>query len=449
MSDNKNTILNSHDLYVLTTANNEWKLLYAPLADALMLVGNDDIKAIAAAIESPTMAAEELLEVVHELCETVPVLERPNQVRRIKDFINLSILPNNICNFSCSYCYSAKGRSSKQLTLSQAQQIIDYFLSEERNNAAKLTVSIFGGGEPLISWESVVRPAIEYLYQKANASKRTVVTTLITNGSIIPAKFIETCRTYNIDLVCSYEILEEIQNTQRRHFEIVTKNIENLISNGIIPAINSVITELNVSRQCEMIEILHSRFAEIRYVSFEPVIDADISDKRSFYTNFSTEFIAAMQLANKYGITLTCSILRNIDVTVDRYCAGELALCADGSLSICPCVSSSEEPNFQRYVYGNVSDSGINLDEAKLQALLSHNVYKQPWCQSCFAKWNCGGGCMNTLIKNNNKPDTDYCRFTKSFLKYILTKRLDETYIEDTGQSITETIGDYGYFITE
>lgn len=449
MSDNKTAILNSRELYVLTTARSEWKLLYAPLADAFMMAGNDDIARLAEAIEHPESASGEMAETVSELCDTVPVHERENQVKGIEDFINLSILPNNICNFSCSYCYSAKGRSSQRLDFERAKRIIDYFLSPERNDSPKLTVSIFGGGEPLISWESVVSPVIEYLYRKADAQKRKVVTTLITNGSIVPDGFVHACRKYGIDLVCSYEILEEVQNAQRKHFETVTNHIARLISDGVVPAVNSVITTLNVGRQCEMVEVLHSRFPEVRYASFEPVIDPALADKEHFYMRFATEFIEALRLAEKYGIALTCSALRNVDVTVDRYCAGELALCADGSLSICPCVSSPDEPNFGRYIYGRVTDTEICIDRERLNALLSHNVHRQPWCQHCFAKWNCGGGCMNTLIQNGNKPDAAYCRFMKSFLKFILTKRLDKSYIDETGHSITETIGDYGYFITE
>lgn len=443
------SILNSRELYLLSTANSGCKLLYAPLADALVVVSNDDIISLAEAVEHPESASDNTKEVLTELCNVVPVCERENQVRGIEDFINLSILPNNICNFSCSYCYSAKGRSSQQLSLRQVKQIIDYFLSPKRNNASKLTVSIFGGGEPLISWKSIVAPAIEYLYKIAEAQRRMVITTLITNGSMIPDGFIEMCRQYSIDIVCSYEILEDVQNTQRKHFHTVTNNIFTLVAEGVVPAINSVITPLNVCRQCEMIETLHHRFPKIRYVSFEPVIDPTLDNRADFYKRFATEFIDALQLAEKYGIILTCSTLRNVDVTVDRYCAGELALCADGSLSICPCVSSPDEPNFGQYIYGKVYDLEIFIDEERLNTLLSHNVYKQPWCQRCFAKWNCGGGCMNTLIQNNSKPDADYCRFMKSFLKYTLTKRLDKTYIEETGKSIKEIIGNYEYFIEE
>lgn len=449
MSNNRKSILQDRELYLLSTKAREWRLLYAPLADALMLVSDDDVCQLADAIECPDKATAEIKEIIEELCNVPPVSERSNHVRNMNDFINLSILPNNICNFSCSYCYSAKGRSSQQLDFDKAKRAVDFFLSPIRNTSEKLSVSIFGGGEPLISWHPVVSPIITYLYQKAEQQGRKITTTIITNGSIIPEGFVSMCRKYAIDLVCSYEILEDVQNVQRKHFGLVTGNITELISNGIVPSINSVITEVNVERQSEMIEVMYRRFPEIRYVSFEPVINAGILDKHSFYTKFATSFLAAKLLADKYGIRLSCSALRNIDVTVDRYCAGELALCADGALSICPCVSSAEEPNYQEYVYGHVSEDGVNIDERKLGDLLSHNLYGQSYCADCFAKWNCGGGCMNTYILNGNQPDADYCRFMRSFLKYMLTKRLDNTYMEETGNSIKEKIGDYGYFLTE
>lgn len=448
MSEQNDKILAEKSIYVVPLKR-EHLLLYAPLADSVLLVTQQEADRIATAISSPGKADDESRTIVDTLCDVVPVKDRDGQIHDEKDFINLSILPNNICNFTCSYCYSAKGRSSQQLTTQLAYRAIDFLLSPERNNAPLLTVSIFGGGEPLLSWQKVVKPTIDYLYQEAGKLGRRVVTTLITNGSLIPDGFIETCLSHGIDLVCSYEILEDVQNSQRKHFELVSRHIETLIQNDVVPAINSVVTELNVDRQVEMIETLHRRFPAIRYVAFEPVIDLSIADRTLFYNRFTYGFIRAEQLARNYGIKLTCSVLRNVDVTVDRYCPGEFALCADGSLSICPCVSSPVETNYSKYLYGHVDETGVYIDQARLQQLLNMNVYAQSWCRDCFAKWNCGGGCINNTVNNGWKQDPSYCRFVRHFLRYMLLKRLDEVYKEDYNENLQDIIGDYEYLIQE
>lgn len=449
MPDNELATLKRHELYLLTATHASHGVLYAPLADSALPVTMLQIQELAAALKNPPSASEEMAEVIKILCDVKPIAMREGNIRGEADFINLSILPNNICNFSCSYCYSAQGRSSLQLNLSKAKVVVDYFLSPQRNSSPLLTVSIFGGGEPLLSWKKLVSPLITYIYDEASRFSRKIVTTLITNGSIIPEGFIDACRKYDLDIVISYEILEDVQNVQRKHFELVTQNSALLINAGIIPAINSVITELNVNRQQEMVETLHRTFPSIRYLSFEPVIDNSISDKRVFYSHFMHNFMAARKKADACGITLTCSALRNVDVAVDRYCAGELALCADGSLSICPCVSSPVEENYQNYVYGRVADGKLEINSSKLQELLAVNVYQNEWCRDCFAKWNCGGGCMNANQNNGNKQDEDYCRFVQSFLKYTLIERLDKAYMEETGHPISELIGNYENTITE
>ena len=449
MSEIELDILRKHELYLLPVAHPSNGILYAPLADSVVPVTMTQVQQLAAALKNPQMASEEMAEVIEALCNVESVEQREGIVRGELDFINLSVLPNNTCNFSCSYCYSAQGRSSGQLELRKAKVAVDYFLSLQRNTSPLLTASIFGGGEPLLCWDRLVAPLITYMYEEATRLSRKVITTLITNGSILPPGFVEACKRYNLDLVISYEILESVQNAQRKHFDLVTRNIGLLVGAGVVPAINSVVTELNVDRQREMVETLHRAFPSIRHLSFEPVIDNETNDKAGFYSRFGHGFIEARKDAFNSGIVLTCSALRNVDVAVDRYCAGELALCADGSLSICPCVSSPLEENYQKYIYGRVTDEKVEIDSRKLKALLSVNVHRNEWCTECFAKWNCGGGCMNVNLKNADKQDKDYCHFMRSFLKYILIERLDESYLEESGHSISEQIGDYGNIFAE
>ena len=442
-------MMNDMSLFLLPTNNPSYSLLYAPLADSIMLVDKFEIFRLQKAISNPTEADTESLEVIKTLTDVVPIHEREGIVKNVSDFLNISILPNNICNFSCSYCYSANGRDSRQINIEELKNVVDFFFSESRNSSPNLTVSIFGGGEPLLSWKNIVLPIVQYIDSITKEQNRTVRITIITNGSVVPEYFAEICLKYNIDLVFSFEILKDIQNLQRKHFNQVHQNLIKLISQGIVPAINSVITELNITRQTEMIETLHSNYPKIKYASFEPVLNTAINNKSLFYKTFSLEFIKARNLALQYGINLTCSVLRNVDVTVDRYCAGEFAVCADGSISVCPCVSSPLDPEYYNYVYGKTTKQGVEIDEQRLHYMLSDNVNSQTLCKYCFAKWNCGGGCINERIRNNGQQRNEYCQFVRNFLKYTLANRLDVIYKKDFNESITNYIGNYENFITE
>lgn len=441
-------ILRQYELYVLDdNPSSEHHIIYAPLADSAFVAGNEDISGLAEAARRDGNADKSYIETFRDLTDVIPVAERQGQIHSEIDFINLSILPNNVCNFSCSYCYSAKGRSSARIDFEAVRTAIDYFFALPRPvTPPLLTVSIFGGGEPLLSWKGVVRPAIEHICNRQLPEGQRVVITLITNGSTVGEEILSYCRRYKIDLVVSFDILEDVQNAQRRHFDEVAANIRYMIDNGVVPAVNAVVTELNVMRQVEMIESLHLHFPEIKYVSFEPVIGT-VRDRKNFYRQMSVNFIEAMDKALEYGIALSCSTLRNLDVTVDRYCAGEFALCPDGSISVCPCVSSAEEPNYEQYIYGHVAGGEVMIDRDRLLRLLSVNVHGYPWCRHCFAKWNCGGGCMNTNVTNGGRQDTDYCTFTRTLTRHFLYKRLEKTYREDYNEDLTQYVDKDEYIV--
>lgn len=438
-------LLASRGLYPLRIDNKaSHVILYAPLADSSLLADSSDLQKIYEVLGNSGHTDPDVAEIIHELTNTSFPNQRDGYVRGFEDFRNLSILPNNICNFTCSYCYSAKGRSSEKLSYRQAEIAVDTFLSTRSSHQGLLTITIYGGGEPLLSWD-MVSPLIDHIFSKASEVGRRVSLTLITNGSVLPKGFITQCRQYNLDLVISYEILEEVQNQQRKHYNLVTGNILSLLDSRVIPAFNSVITPLNVERQTEMVNIVAERFKRVEYLSFEPVMDVvEDSEKEYFYKLFTREFITAQKHAESLGIKLTTSVLRNVDVSVDRYCPGEMAITADGSLTICPCVSSSKDANYERYVYGCITEEGmLKVDNEKLQSLLSVNVNSNPWCKLCFSKWNCGGGCMNNNIKNGYRQDEHYCAFVRRFVKYTIAKRLDEAYASMGEASIKQYVGDY------
>lgn len=442
----RNTLADHHIFVFPSPEGYTHHVVYAPLADVAVLATDKDLEQLNKALNQVADVEEEYREVAESLTDVTTPDKRHGYIRRSADFINLTILPNNVCNFSCSYCYSASGRSKARMTLGMAQSMIKYFIdSRSEKNPGLLTFSILGGGEPLLSWDEVVRPTLLYINEEMGKRQQKHMVTLITNGSLLPDDFIDVCRQVHIDLVVSFDVLKEVQNAQRKHYELVSGNLRRLIDGGIVPAINSVVTSINVERLTEMVEQLHTLYPEIKHVAFEPVI-GEISDLDTFYMLFLRNFIAAWHKADALGIKLTCTVLRNVDVTVDRYCPGEMALCADGSITCCPCVSSPQEPNYATYVYGKVDADGVHVDEKRLAYLLSHNVHTQPECRHCWAKWNCGGGCTNANAQNGGRPHEAYCDMVRTMTRYIITNRLELSYREE-GQTVTTKIGNYEQLI--
>lgn len=391
------------------------RLLYAPLSDSSAIVDDADIRRLEAAAAGSTDDAE-ALDTIRQLSEHGPIA----RICSVADFRNLSILPTNACNFACSYCYSARSRSPQTLTWPQVERTIRWFTDIQRTEAVPLHITIFGGGEPMLCWEKIVRPAIELVEKQREAYSAPIYITLITNGSILPDDLAEVCLRAKIDLAVSFELLPELQNAQRRNYDRVLTTLRALLAAGVVPAINSVITDLAVDRMPAMVSAAARDLSGVRYLAFEPATQPHSPE---FYRAFTDGFLEARDRAEAKGMILSTSALRNCDVTVERYCAGELALTPAGDLTLCPCISAPDQSGYDRWTYGHVTDEDIEIGTERLSRLLAVDVDSQTWCRDCFARYNCGGGCLNNTAERGNKPDAAYCHFFRDFLRRVILTR--------------------------
>jgi radical SAM protein with 4Fe4S-binding SPASM domain len=243
----------------------------------------------------------------------------------------------------------------------------------------------------------------------------------------------------------SYEILEDIQDLHRGHYGAVTDNIGRMLAAGVAVTTNSVITPTNVRRMEEMVRRVIERLPGLDYLSFEPVMalnewSAELADNE-FYELFTEHFDVAGRVAEAAGVELTCSVLRNVDCVVERYCAGELALCPEGSITVCPCVSSPSMAHYDDYVYGRVTpDGAVLINETKLNGLLADDLHSRPECGGCFARWNCGGGCVNSAKLETALQRAVKCRFVRNFTKRELWRRTKEEYEKSQAKTIDEIL---------
>ena len=418
-------------------------MLYAPIAGNMMIASDEECNQIVNAIENGT-ADEEMKEIVDSLTTGEPASQRDSKVNNVNEFLLMYILPNYICNFSCSYCFSAKGRSNKALKKEHLKAALDYFIDSNRIKSSQLAISYLGGGEPTISWD-LVKFGMEYGAQRAKEHGIELMTTIVTNGSRITDEMVETFSRYNVRVRVSFEILEHIQNKQRGQYNNVCQGIEKLAHCQTPAMIRSMITPENVALMPAMIEELHNRFPHIKSVLFDPITSnetfREVETTKEFYDTYYEKFLEARKLAASYGIELGNAPLRNLNMVVERFCTGEFCLTPEGTITLCHQISSPNEKNYTDYVYARIdNDNSLQVDNEKFRKLVSENtIYTNPKCASCFIKWNCGGGCM---MQNNQYPadirDVT-CDFTRRFSKKLLLERLKEQYAED-GISLEEYI---------
>ena len=404
-------------------------LLYAPLTGYVMKSDREYANRLEEASKNGTnnkKTAEQLERMLNTELHGIKMY----QVQNPEEYLLLYILPNYICNFSCSYCFSAKGRSKKELSKENLKTALEYFIDTNRIKEKKLFITFMGGGEPTMSWK-LLRFGIEYAYTLAQAQNIEIKLEIVTNGSILSEEMLQTFIKHKVQLRISFEVLEDIQNKQRGKYNKVCKTIDRLSEAGLYLEIRSMITPLNVRRMKEMVQTLITRFPAINYYMFDPITDKHTFHNKqeavSFYKEYEYHFIEALNLAEQHQKQLKCATLRNLNSIVKRYCFGELCLTPEGTFTICHRVSSPSDTYYNDCIYGKITEDGkVEFNNEKYQDIInSDTVYNNPDCDTCFIKWNCGGGCMVQNKEYNDEIRSVICESTRDLSKSLLLRRLE------------------------
>ncbi len=424
-------------------------LVYSPLTDNAVLVTPEYVDMMEQYMENQdkrTLLPKDVVEAMEALTDfdnrkkPAPLAENPMTYTR------MAILPNNVCNFKCSYCYSAHGRSGKVISKDVLKVSLDHFIDNKRVDASnKLAISILGGGEPMLSW-NLVKFIIEYSTERsASMGFKGMDINLVTNGSIFTQDMIDTLKKYKIPVSISFEILEEIQNLQRGHYEKVCKNIDWIIAEGIRPQLRACITEDNISLMKRMIDEVLTRFPGTREVMMEYVTDpekmTDPKQVREFYRQYLDNFFEAHDYAAEHGLLLDCSAYRNFNLLIRRFCPGDNTLTAYGEISVCSRIGAPADVGYSDSIYGKYhADGTVDMDENKFKHLIGLNVDYYPQCKECWAKWHCAGGCMVHKYTYSQAIRDEICEYMRNFTKRMLLRNLDKEYKQSCGVSLKEGI---------
>lgn len=403
---------------------------YSPLSHGLAIASDREAKSfIKEYNETGNISEPEIKSWIAE-----SKLPEPNYVENPKDIYAITILPNNICNFSCSYCYAAKGHSSDQINEETLKAVLDFFIDSTRIKRKHLYISFGGGGEPLLSWERM-KFVLEYSEWLAEREGKTIHYSFASNGSVISEEIIDFIHKFNIKVNISFDILEDIQNIQRRHYHRVCNTLDTLLAAGISPTINSVITPLNVERQVDMVREVAKRFPGLNRLSFDYVVDGNLCDTVSelekFYDDYINNFFRAREVGKEFGIEISSIKFHNLEQIKTRACAGGFDLTPLGEISVCFFISSPKEKLYEDFIYGRVTDGKVVFDVDKFAGMVNESANSQDKCKNCFLKWHCAGGCLFHSKSYTPEMLDAMCRFQRKFSIVALLNMF-------TGQNVLE-----------
>lgn len=400
-------------------------VIYSPLAHSLISVDEKDFLHLKEELETTGHFSDrEIRRLIDEKEEPVP-----NYVNNPNEVYALTILPNNICNFSCSYCYAAKGHGYDEIDENTLRTVLDFFIDARRTQRRHLYISFGGGGEPLLSWDKV-KQVLLYAEELARSQGFMMHYSFASNGSVMNDDIIDAIGRYNIKVNISFDILKDIQNLQRKHYDKVCRTLDILLDRDIIPTINSVITPLNVTRQEEMVKEIHHRFPKLKRLSFDYVVDASLcqtsEELRSFYDNYTEHFFRAKEIGKGLGVCVSSIKYHNLEQIKMRACAGGFDLTPQGTLSMCFFVSSPKEILYNDFIYGHIEGKKVVFDTEKFRELVNASDNKQEKCHQCFLKWHCAGGCLYHTKSYSKEMLEIMCRFQQKFSLVALLNEMTE-----------------------
>ncbi len=333
------------------------------------------------------------------------------------ELYQIDILANNKCNFSCTYCYSAAGRSSQVLDFAKVKTLVDFLFKSNHNPKQPYIIHFSGGGEPLLSLDLIIQ-TVAYLEEASSEGNRHPYKLgIVTNGSLVDEPTAQWLHSKNIEIVISFEILEHLQNKERGNYKLVSSNIQRLSALGIPFSIRTTFTSEGISYMSDMVEEVYNKFPGIRNLTFDVVLAPRLfpqdNDLRDYYRRFLDGFYKAKERGKELNIGVSCLAAEPLYSLRDRMCNGKFVLTPWGELSACSRVTSSIENHYNHYRFGYVSHNAVVIDEEHFAMIMDDsNIHSETGqsgyqlldCRKCFARWNCGGGC--SLFNKMFPPDT-------------------------------------------
>lgn len=363
----------------------------------------------------------------------------------IKPIRNVITLLTNQCPCACEYCFEDK--DSRNMTYQTAKDTLD-FIHKTHSTYHNYT---FFGGEPMLEFDSIIVPLVEY-------SKNLEMPTrfdMTTNGILLNYDRIDWLYNNKVNFMVSMDGEKETQDSNRpmksgkSGFDILEKNIpyllernpsqefratltgktiHNLFSDilyfeeigvkklGVLPNLDEVWTDEQRKSFDRQIELYEHYIVEQFRKGIHPLIF------REYYAAFGRLYqlqnTIARRTCNKCKLEFQCGFGMRESASVD----------VDGYLYGCHRIAPMS-PNSE-WCIGDIYQG---LDESKVRNLINNYnsmVIGNEQCKECPLDNICNGGCISNnymICGDINIVPSSFCYWTRS--------------ITDSAYRITQILG--------
>ena len=343
---------------------------------------------------------------------------------------SLSLAVAQTCNLGCSYCYAQQGEFGGERQLMPAHvatAAIDRLFAENRTGE-RVHLS-FLGGEPLIN-RQVLRLATEHAQRRSREHRIEVGFSITTNGTLLTIEdgaFFEAhgfAVTISLDGVAeTHDQLRPYRDRRGSYDHIMTRLAPLLqFQRRMQVSARVTVTPRNLDLRRTLDEFIAMGFHS---VGFSPMLAsptahdemqaADLEEMLRRMIDCGREFERQVVAGVRYPFTNMTNAMREIHQGACRpYPCGAGAeyfgVSASGELSAC-----HRFVNDDAGAMGTLSN-GVDVSHQQ-QWLSERHVDRQEPCNSCWARYLCGGGCHHEVSHRGRMA----CDYIRGWLEYTLT----------------------------
>ena len=421
-------------------------IVYAPLKNVLMLVN---------------AAAANLL---HQLDEGGACQTDASNVEILSAFLDMGIVngpgeelhqdgdsefrPTSVtlflttsCNLRCVYCYASGGDRSRTMPWQVAKAGIDLVGNNAPNMEGEaLGLSFHGGGEPTVAWDLLRRTTA---YAEGVAKRQGVECTrsLATNG-VLSETQLDWIVEHIDDVNLSVDGVGAVHDRLRplkdggASFPHVLKTLRRLAAEGKRFGVRMTVTRASLPHVTETVQFLSREIAP-HTIHLEPVFQCGRCVTESVEAPDPAEFVdifrSARPIAEQHGAVLYYSGARYPQVTASfcQACEPSFTVTTAGCVTACYEVADPADPRADTFIYGRFDErlGRFEFDTDKMLQLKDLSVQHVPFCQRCFAKYQCAGDCpaKRLLMFDQGVPSavSQRCRISQELTKDQIVEALE------------------------
>lgn len=341
----------------------------------------------------------------------------------------LSLAIAQKCNLGCTYCYAQQGAfggAAKNMSRETAFAAVD-LLVDRAEPGVRLNLA-FLGGEPLVN-RKVLQAATRYAAERAAHRGVRLTFSITTNGTLLQPADGAFFEEFGFAVTLSLDGPREAHDALRPYkdgrgsYDRILENVRPLLERQHKMQVSArvTVTPTNLALRETLDQFLAEGFHS---VGFSPLLNApsgagemqreDLEAMLGAMIECGREYERRVRAGQRYAFANLDNALKELAKGTHRPypCgagAGYLGVSADGDLAAC-----------HRFVGEEVGAMGsleAGIDHGRRTGWLDRrHVHRQEPCQSCWARYLCGGGCHHEVI-HRGRPACDYIR---GWLHYCL-----------------------------